>query len=63
MAKKRAGSRKQAGPAEAPLHRMCGTMAAHMMLLERFPSFRDNQMRLEGATDKKRQAADDLARV
>jgi hypothetical protein len=63
MAKKRAGSRKQAGPAETPLHRMCGTMAAHMMLLERFPSFRDNQMRLEGATDKRRQAADDLAKV
>jgi len=34
-------------------------MAAHMMLLERFPSFRASQMRLEGATSKRREAGDD----
>jgi hypothetical protein len=34
-------------------------MAAHMMLLEKFPSFRASQMRLEGATSKRREAPDD----
>lgn len=38
------------------LHRSCGAMAAHMMLLERFPSFRAAQLRLEGATAKQRDA-------
>jgi len=48
----------------AKLHRSCGAMAAHMMLLERFPSFRAAQMRLEGATSKQRDAgADKKARV
>jgi hypothetical protein len=37
------------------LHRSCGAMAAHMMLLERYPSFRANQMRLEGATARRRE--------
>ena len=60
MAKKRAGKRT-AGAAEE-LRRTCGTMAAHMMLLERFPSFRNSQMRLEGATERRRQTAEDLAR-
>lgn len=32
------------------LHRSCGAMAAHMMLLERYPSFRASQRRIEGAT-------------
>ena len=32
------------------LRRQCGAMAAHMLLLEQFPAFRANQMRLEGAT-------------
>jgi hypothetical protein len=36
------------------LRRNCGAMAAHMMLLERFPAFRANQMRLEGATAQRR---------
>jgi hypothetical protein len=31
-------------------------MAAHMLLLERFPAFRAAQMRLEGATDRRRAA-------
>jgi hypothetical protein len=38
------------------LHRSCGAMAAHMMLLETHPSFRAAQMRLEGATAKRRDA-------
>ena len=36
------------------LRRSCGAMAAHMMLLERFPAFRTAQMRLEGATARRR---------
>ena len=42
---------------EVPLRRRCGAMAAHMMLLEKHPSFRAAQMRLEGATAKRRDAA------
>ena len=30
-------------------------MAAHMMLLEKYPAFRSNQMRLEGATARRRE--------
>jgi hypothetical protein len=37
------------------LRRNCGAMAAHMMLLEKYPAFRANQMRLEGATAKRRE--------
>jgi pregnancy-associated plasma protein-A len=44
------------------LRRSCGAMAAHMMLLERFPAFRASQMRLEGATEKRRQTAVDLTK-
>lgn len=47
----------------ARLRRSCGTMAAHMMLLETFPAFRANQMRLEGVTDKRRQLAFDIKAV
>ena len=42
------------------LRRTCGTMAAHMMLLERFPAFRMNQMRLEAGTSRRRQTTEDL---
>jgi hypothetical protein len=45
-AKKKAKAPKQ--------RRQCGAVAAHMMLLERYPAFRANQMRLEGATDRRR---------
>ena len=38
-------------------------MAAHMMLLERYPSFRAAQMRLEGVTDRRRQTRFDAART
>jgi hypothetical protein len=37
-------------------------MAAHMMLLERYPAFRANQMRLEGVTSRRRDAQLDLAK-
>ena len=57
-------AKRQTGPAaEEPLRRTCGAMAAHMMLLERFPSFRASQMRLEGATEKRREAGDDLSKA
>jgi hypothetical protein len=39
------------------LRRTCGAMAAHMMMLERFPAFRSNQMRLEAATARRRDTA------
>jgi len=53
-------AKRQTRPtADEPLRRTCATMAAHMMLLERFPSFRASQMRLEGATSKRREAGDD----
>lgn len=52
---KRKTARSQDG-----LHRSCGTMASHMMLLEQFPAFRASQMRLEGATDRRRQTPEDL---
>jgi hypothetical protein len=38
-------------------------MAAHMMLLERHPSFRVSQMRLEGATDRRRATGLDLRKA
>jgi hypothetical protein len=51
--------RKRARSASG-LRRSCGTMAAHMMLLERFPSYRASQMRLESATARRRQSARQL---
>ena len=58
MAKKQTGT-----AAEEPLRRTCGAMAAHMMLLERFPSFRASQMRLAGATNKRRETGEDVAKA
>ena len=50
--------------ARAPrLRRSCGAMAAHMMLLERNPSFRASQLRLEGATSRRRSAGLDVKKV
>ena len=57
MAKKKSKSKG------TPLHRSCGAMAAHMMLLETHPSFRAAQMRLEGATSRRRDSGADLAKV
>ena len=51
MAKKKKETAK-----EVPLRRQCAAMAAHMMLLEKYPSFRAAQLRLEGATAKRRDA-------
>jgi len=45
------------------LRRSCGAMAAHMMLLERYPGFRAAQMRLEGATARRREVGFDAARM
>ncbi len=41
--------------ARTGLRRNCGAMAAHMMLLEKYPAFRSNQLRLEGATARRRE--------
>jgi Pregnancy-associated plasma protein-A len=54
MAKKSKRSRR------SKLHRTCGAMAAHMMLLERYPSYRVNQMRLEDATNRRRERPSNL---
>ncbi len=43
------------------LHRSCGTMAAHMMLLERYPSFRARQFRLEQDSARARARGFDVA--
>ena len=56
-------AKKKSKSTETPLHRSCGAMAAHMMLLERHPSFRAAQMRLEGATSRRRDSGADLAKV
>lgn len=49
---------------DVPLHRSCGAMAAHMLLLETHPGFRESQQRLEGATERRRAgiAATEMAR-
>jgi len=48
---------------DAPMRRTCGAMAAHMMLLEKYPSFRAAQMRLEGATARRRDLGTDLQKA
>ena len=42
---------------EVPLHRSCGTMASHMLLLETHPSYRATLERLESATTRRRELA------
>ena len=49
--------------AEVPLRRSCGAMAAHMMLLEQISLFPPRQMRLEGATERRRDLGHDLAKT
>jgi Pregnancy-associated plasma protein-A len=57
MAKQRSGVRQ-------PLkRRMCGTMAAHMLLLEKHPSFRARQFKLERDTARLRATGLDLAKL
>jgi Pregnancy-associated plasma protein-A len=58
MAKK-----KKARRSRTKLHRSCGAMAAHMMLLEKFPSFRVSQMRLEDATTRRRDDTIDIKKL
>jgi hypothetical protein len=53
-------AKKKTPPREVPLRRSCGAMAAHMMLLEKFPAFRLNQMRLEAVTSRQRETRLDL---
>jgi len=48
---------------DAPTRRTCGAMAAHMMLLEKYPSFRSAQMRLEGVTARRRDLGADLQKA
>jgi hypothetical protein len=60
MAKKRKTSAAKQG---GNLRRSCGTMAAHMMLLERFPSYRANLLRLEEATDRRRARVTDIKKA
>ena len=52
--------RKKSSPT---LRRSCGAMAAHMALLEQYPAFRVNQMRLEGATSDRRDRGIDLKKA
>jgi hypothetical protein len=54
-AKARKTGKAKTSARKTELRRNCGAMAAHMMLLEKYPAFRDNQMRLEGATARKRE--------
>ena len=45
------------------VRRSCGTMTAHMRLLERFPAFRRRQFALEMATTRRRAAAARVPRI
>jgi hypothetical protein len=56
MAKKRSTS-------SPTLRRQCGAMAAHFALLEKFPTFRTAQMRLEATTSRRRAAGLDTGRA
>jgi hypothetical protein len=48
-------AKKKTTAGDVTLRRACGAMAAHMLLLEKHPTFRVAQMRLEGATSKQRE--------
>jgi hypothetical protein len=61
MAKKRKQTRSKS--TGVPQRRQCGAMVAHMLLLEKFPSYRQNQMRLEAATSKRRDAKIDVTKT
>jgi hypothetical protein len=51
------------GTGGVPLHRSCGTMAVHMMLLEQHPSFRARQFRLEQDFTRRRSASVSLDKL
>jgi hypothetical protein len=46
---------------EVPLRRGCGAMAAHMLLLEKYPAFRARQFKLEQDTQRRRTRPVDVA--
>ena len=50
-------ARKRTSVKSLPRRRICGTMAAHMRLLESYAPFRSRQARLEQATTRMRSAA------
>jgi hypothetical protein len=50
-------AKKTKRAASPKLHRSCGAMASHMLLLEKYPAFRAAQMRLEGATERRREGS------
>ena len=47
-------AKRKSAEAAAPRRRTCGTMAAHMRLLEMFPQFRARQFQLEQETQRRR---------
>ena len=47
-------AKKKLAADEPKLHRSCGAMAAHMLLLETYPGYRASLMKLEGDTDRRR---------
>jgi hypothetical protein len=69
MAAKKGAAKKGAEKApaderedEVPLRRACGAMAAHMLLLEKYPTFRARQFKLEQDTQRQRTVALDVAK-
>jgi hypothetical protein len=54
------GGADEAGEDDVPLRRACGAMAAHMLLLEKNPTFRARQFKLEADTQKQRTVARDV---
>jgi hypothetical protein len=58
-----AAKKKKSSAADATLRRNCGTMAAHMALLEKYPAFRAHQFKLEQDTAKRRAKPFKVAKV
>jgi hypothetical protein len=56
-------AKKKKKPAKGLLRRSCGTMGVHMMLLEKFPSFRARQFKLEQDYAKRRAMPASLAKL
>src|SRR2546422_5278370 len=56
-------AKKKKKPAKGLLRRSCGTMGVHMMLLEKYPSFRARQFKLEQDYAKRRAQPTGLAKL
>jgi hypothetical protein len=56
-------AKKKKKPANGLLRRSCGTMSVHMMLLEKYPSFRARQFKLEQEYAKRRAKPTALAKL